>query len=117
MRCLIQHNSYAQFHLSILPPAMPPTQPATTSELLRLNRKNQPVRPLTLTRLAGYVLTAHLSSLQSPKAVLTIDEVNYSIGLTSRSHRGQLYQPDYSSQPELSDVENAVPLAASLGTE
>ena len=33
------------------------------------------------------------------------------------SHRGQLYQADYSSQPELSDVENSVPLAASLGTE
>lgn len=96
---------------------MPRTQPATTSESLRLNRKNQPVRPLTLTRLASYVLTAHLSSLQSPEAILTIDEVNYSISLTSMSHRGQLYQPDYSSQPELSDVENAVPLAASLGTE
>lgn len=37
--------------------------------------------------------------------------------LPSRSHRGQLYQPDYSSQPELRRVENAVPLAASLGTE
>lgn len=86
-------------------------------ESLRLNRKNQAVRPLTLTRLASSVLTAHLSSLQSPEAVLTIDEVNYSISLTSMSHRGQLYQPDYSSQPELSDVENAVPLAASLGTE
>lgn len=96
---------------------MPLTQPATTSELLRLNRKNQPVRPLPLTRLASYVSTAHLSSLQSPEAILTIDEVNYSISLTSMSHRGQLYQPDYSSQPELSDVENAVPLAASLGTE
>lgn len=96
---------------------MPPTQPATSSEFLRLNRKNQPVRALTLTRLTSYVLTVHPSSLQSPEAALTIDEVNYSIGLTSRSHWGQLYQPDYSSQPELSDVENAVPLAASLGTE
>lgn len=48
---------------------------------------------------------------------LTIDEVNYSISLTSRSHQGQLYQPDNSSQPELYGVENAVPLAASLGTE
>lgn len=48
---------------------------------------------------------------------LTIDEVNYSTGLTSTSHQGQLYQPDYSSQPEIHGVENAVPLAASLGTE
>lgn len=48
---------------------------------------------------------------------LTIDEVNYSISPTSRSHQGQLYQPDYSSQPELHSVENLVPLAASLGTE
>lgn len=48
---------------------------------------------------------------------LTIDEVNYSTSLTSRSHQGQLYQPGYSSQPELYGVENAVPLAASLGTE
>lgn len=48
---------------------------------------------------------------------LTIDEVNYSISLTSRSHQGQLCQPDYSSQPALHGVENAVPLAASLGTE
>lgn len=117
MHSLIQHNSYAQFHLSILPPAMPPTQAATTSESLWLNRKNQPVGPLTLTRLASYVVPALPSSLQSPEAFLTIDEVNYSISLTSRSHWGQLYQPDYSSQPELSDVENAVPLAASLGTE
>lgn len=38
-RCLIQHDSYAQFHLKILPPAMPPTQPATTSESLTLDRK------------------------------------------------------------------------------
>lgn len=96
---------------------MPLTQPAASFEWLRLNRRNQPVRPLTLTRLASSTLTVHLSSLQSPQAVLTIDEVNYSISLASMSHRGQLYQPDYSSQPELSDVENAVPLAASLGTE
>lgn len=32
------------------------------------------------------------------------------------SRQGQLYQPDYSSQPELRGVENTVPLAASLGT-
>lgn len=96
---------------------MPLTQPAAVSESLRLNRKNQAVRPLTLTRLASYILPVHLSSLQSPEAVLTVDEVNYSISLTSMSHTGQLYQPDFSSQPELSDVENAVPLAASLGTE
>lgn len=46
-----------------------------------------------------------------------MDEVNYSASLPPRSHRGQLYQPGYSSQPELRRVENAVPLAASLGTE
>ncbi|KAF3833698.1 hypothetical protein F7725_024902 [Dissostichus mawsoni] len=67
-------------------------------------------------RLACLILTMHLSPsiIQSG---LTTDEVNYSISLTSRSHQGQLCQPDYSSQPALHGVENAVPLAASLGTE
>lgn len=79
--------------------------------------QNRPVISLTQTRLPCFVLTMHLSPLQSSKSGLTIDEVNYSISLTSRSHQGQLYQADYSSQPELYGVENAVPLAASLGTE
>lgn len=97
---------------------MPPTQPTTTSEPLRLtDRKNQPVSSLTLTR----ARLPHFNNTPlSPSIIqsgLTIDEVNYSISLTSRSHQGQLYQPDYSSQPELYGVENAVPRAASLGTE
>lgn len=79
--------------------------------------QDQPVSSLTLTRLACLILTVHLSPLQSSTVVLTIDEVNYSVSLTSRSHQGQLYQPDNSSQPELHGVENAVPLPASLGTE
>lgn len=79
--------------------------------------QDQPVSSLTLTRLACLILTVHLSPLQSSTVVLTIDEVNYSVSLTSRSHQGQLYQPDNSSQPELRGVENAVPLPASLGTE
>lgn len=37
--CLIQRDSYAQFHLKILPAAMPPTQPAATPERLTLDRE------------------------------------------------------------------------------
>lgn len=97
---------------------MPPTQPTTTPEPLRLYQpQNQPLGSLTLTRLAGLILTTHLSPLSIIQSGPTIDEVNYGISLTSRSHQGQLYQPDYPSQPELYGVENAVPLAASLGTE
>lgn len=96
---------------------MPPTQPTTTSEPLRLtNRKTNQSALWQWPGSPAYFNNAPLSPsiIQSG---LTIDEVNYSISLTSRSHQGQLYQPDYSSQPELYGVENAVPLAASLGTE
>lgn len=87
-----------------------------------LNRSHSTARPctvgfLTLTRLSQPHFNNTPFSPSIIQSGLTIDEVNYSISLTSRSHRGQLYQPDYSSQPELHGVENAVPLAASLGTE
>lgn len=93
---------------------MPTTQPTTTSE----PPTERPTSQLSDTDLAS--LPHFNNAPLSPSIIqsgLTIDEVNYSISLTSRSHQGQLYQPDYSSQPELYGVENAVPLAASLGTE
>lgn len=112
--CLIQRDSYAQFHLKILPAAMPPTQPAATPERLTLDR--EPRRSAPWHWPASFEQRTFLP-FNHPKRFLTMDEVNYSASLPSRSHRGQLYQPDYSSQPELRRVENAVPLAASLGTE
>lgn len=113
-RCLIQRDSYAQFHLKILPAAMPPTQPAATPERLTLDR--EPRRSAPWHWPASFEQRTFLP-FNHPKWSLTMDEVNYSTSLPSRSHRGQLYQADYSSQPELRRVENAVPLAASLGTE
>lgn len=84
-----------------------------------LNHSDLPTaRPTT--RLSDTDLAHFNNAPLSPSIIHcgpTIDEVNYSISLTSRSHQGQLYLPDNFSQPELYGVENAVPLAASLGTE
>lgn len=98
-RQCLQLNQPPPLNHSDLPTARPTSQLSDTDPARLPHFNNTPLSP---------------SIIQSG---LTIDEVNYSISLTSRSHQGQLYQPDYSSQPELYGVENAVPLAASLGTE
>lgn len=97
-QCL-QLNQPPPLNHSDLPTARPTSQLPDTDPARLPHFNNAPLSP---------------SIIQSG---LTIDEVKYSISLTSRSHQGQLYEPDYSSQPELHGVENAVPLAASLGTE
>lgn len=97
-RCL-QLNQPPPLNHSVLPTAGASSQLSDSDPAPQPHFNNTPLSP---------------SITQSS---LTLDKVNYSISLTSRSHQGQLYQPDYSSQPELYGVENAAPLAASLGTE